>query len=142
MDLLVNPPNKDSCDEGTVKKYYQEVDKITTEQKEKAIMIYKRLNQMKYFKCNEIEGAMYAFPKIEFPESVIKKAKEDKMQADYFYCLKLLETTGLITVAGSGFGQKEGTYHIRLTNLISPKEELMKQLDKIEEFNNTFFNKY
>lgn len=30
-----------------------------------------------------------------------------------FYCMKLLEETGLCVVPGSGFGQKEGTYHFR-----------------------------
>ena len=95
---------------------------------------------MKNIKCNEIEGAMYAFPLIELPEKIIKKARELKMEPDYYYCLSLLENTGLITVPGSGFGQKEGTYHVRLTNLISPKEEMIKMLDKIEQFNNFFFN--
>jgi alanine transaminase len=90
-------------------------------------------------KSNEIEGAMYAFPSLYIPENIIQKAKEENMEPDYYYALKLLETTGLMTVAGSGFGQKEGTYHIRITNLIQPKEELNKTLNKIEEFNNKFF---
>lgn len=141
MDLLVNPPNRENCSEQTVSKYNEEVQKIMVEQKEKALMMYKKLNAMKRFKSNEIEGAMYAFPAIDFPDSVIQKAKEAKMSPDYYYALQLLENTGLTTVAGSGFGQKEGTYHIRLTNLISPKEEMMKMLDKIEEFNDKFFSK-
>lgn len=33
---------------------------------------------------------------------------------DMLYCLKLLEKTGICVVPGSGFGQKEGTYHFRL----------------------------
>lgn len=107
--------------------------------KDKSLMIYNKLNSIKHFKCNEIEGAMYAFPSIQFPDEIIKKAKESNMTPDYYYCMKLLETTGLITVAGSGFGQKPGTYHMRLTNLICPKEDLMKQLIKIEEFNKEFF---
>jgi alanine transaminase len=140
MDLLVNPPSKDSCSTDTVQKYQHEVKLISDDLKAKALMIYNKLNAMKNFKCNEIEGAMYAFPSINLPDYVIQQAKDNNMHPDYYYCLKLLENTGLVTVPGSGFGQKDGTYHLRLTNLICPKEELMKQLDKIEQFNNTFFH--
>lgn len=33
---------------------------------------------------------------------------------DMLYCLKLLEETGICVVPGSGFGQREETYHFRL----------------------------
>lgn len=36
-----------------------------------------------------------------------------------FYCMKLLEETGICLVPGSGFGQKDGTYHFRYTTLRS-----------------------
>lgn len=36
-----------------------------------------------------------------------------KMAPDMFYCMKLLEETGICVVPGSGFGQREGTYHFR-----------------------------
>lgn len=32
---------------------------------------------------------------------------------DMFFCLCLLEETGICVVPGSGFGQQEGTYHFR-----------------------------
>lgn len=35
------------------------------------------------------------------------------MAPDMFYCMKLLEDTGICVVPGSGFGQREGTYHFR-----------------------------
>lgn len=140
MDLLINPPSLENASEPTVKKYWQEVERNSNNLKEKAEVIYNKLNSMKNVKCNEIEGALYAFPSIELPEHIVKKARDQKMEPDYYYCLNLLEQTGLVTVPGSGFGQKDGTYHIRLTNLISPKEEMVKMLDKIEQFNNFFFN--
>ena len=40
-----------------------------------------------------------------------------QQEADTFYALSLLEETGLCVVPGNGFGQKEGTYHIRLTSV-------------------------
>ena len=33
---------------------------------------------------------------------------------DEFYTWQLLEATGLLPIPGSNFGQKEGTYHVRL----------------------------
>ena len=45
---------------------------------------------------------MYAFPKIEFPDKLIKLAKSKDMEPDLIYCLKMLETTGIVAVPGSG----------------------------------------
>lgn len=140
MDLLINPPNHQTCSELTVIKYNEEVSRNFNDLKEKANLIYQKLNTISNFKCNEIEGAMYAFPSIHFPQSFIQKAKDNNKEADYYYCEKLLENTGLLTVAGSGFGQKPGTYHFRITNLISPKEKLIETLNKVEAFNKTLFN--
>lgn len=35
------------------------------------------------------------------------------MAPDMFYCMELLEETGICVVPGSGFGQRAGTYHFR-----------------------------
>jgi alanine transaminase len=45
------------------------------------------------------------------------------MEPDLVWCMKLLNEEGIVTVPGSGFGQKEGTYHARITFL--PTEETM-----------------
>nr|KAJ0188777.1 hypothetical protein LSAT_V11C900476920 [Lactuca sativa] len=52
--------------------------------------------------------AMYSFPQIKLPPKAIEAAKSAGKVPDVFYCLKLLEATGISTVPGSGFGQKEG----------------------------------
>lgn len=39
--------------------------------------------------------------------------QENGEEPDMFYCMKLLEETGICLVPGSGFGQKDGTYHFR-----------------------------
>ena len=58
------------------------------------------------------------------------------------YCYEMLEQTGIMTVPGSGFGQKEGEYHFRITNLVAPTEEMKKTLDRLLEFNEKFHKKY
>ncbi|KAJ8362090.1 hypothetical protein AAFF_G00398030, partial [Aldrovandia affinis] len=39
---------------------------------------------------------------------------EQGQAPDMFYCMKLLEETGICLVPGSGFGQRDGTYHFRV----------------------------
>ena len=36
-----------------------------------------------------------------------------ELKLDAYYCLELLRQTGVCVVPGSGFGQKEGTWHFR-----------------------------
>lgn len=55
-----------------------------------------------------MSGAMYSVPQIRLPPKAIEVAKSSGKVPDVFYCLKLLEATGISTVPGSGFGQKEG----------------------------------
>ena len=45
---------------------------------------------------------------------------------DFDYCMALLESTGLCTVNGSGFGQAPGTQHLRIAFL--PPQELLEQV--------------
>lgn len=35
------------------------------------------------------------------------------MEPDIFYCSRLFEDAGVLTVSGCQYGQREGTYHIR-----------------------------
>lgn len=51
---------------------------------------------------------MYSFPQIRLPQRAMDVAKSAGKAPDVYYCLKLLEATGISTVPGSGFGQKEG----------------------------------
>jgi glutamate--glyoxylate aminotransferase len=59
---------------------------------------------------------------IRLPPKAIEAAKKLGKAPDVFYCLRLLEATGISTVPGSGFGQEEGTFHLRTT--ILPREEV------------------
>uniref|UniRef100_A0A914Q9F3 Alanine transaminase n=1 Tax=Panagrolaimus davidi TaxID=227884 RepID=A0A914Q9F3_9BILA len=80
---------------------------------------------------------MYAFPRIELPQKAIEKAKSLGQAPDFFYAMRLLEETGICIVPGSGFGQREGTYHFRTT--ILPQPELMKDmLERFERFQTNF----
>ena len=50
--------------------YNKEMDVILQSLKKRAKTVWKLLNNMKNITCNEVEGAMYAFPSIKFSQGV------------------------------------------------------------------------
>lgn len=84
---------------------------------------------------------MYAFPQIQLNQNVIKEASSLGMQPDAFYCMQLLESTGLCVIPGSGFGQKDGTYHFR-TTFLPQEKELEHVLNLFKVFHQQFLEKY
>jgi aspartate/methionine/tyrosine aminotransferase len=91
---------------------------------------------------------MYAFPKIEIPDKACKEAISKGMQPDLFYVLELLEKTGkfifklgICVVPGSGFGQKNGTFHFR-TTILPSEDQLSVVGEKFKKFHIDFSKKY
>jgi alanine transaminase len=75
---------------------------------------------------------MYLFPTIHLPAKAIAQAKQEGREPDDFYCFRMLDATGVCVVAGSGFGQKEGTLHFR-TTFLAPGTEWTNRLVKFHE---------
>ena len=96
---------------------------FVTEIKKHRDLVVKRLNEMPGISCSNPKGAFYAFPKIE----------DNRFGTDKEFVTKLLETKGVLTVHGSGFGKKYGSGHFRLVYLPS-LEILDSAMNKIEEF--------
>lgn len=63
------------------------------------------MNKLEGVTCNKAEGAMYVFPRLHLPERAMKAAGAVGMLADVFYARRLLDSTGIVMVPGSGFGQ-------------------------------------
>jgi aspartate/methionine/tyrosine aminotransferase len=80
--------------------------------------------------CFGRTGAMYLFPRLD---------KLPAGKTDFDYCIKLLERTGLCTVNGSGFGQKEGTQHLRIA-FLPPKEVIEEVMPEWIRFHNEYVN--
>ncbi|CAG0881129.1 unnamed protein product [Cyprideis torosa] len=138
MDVVVNPPREG---EPSYEAFEAEKEAVLSSLASRAKMVCERFNQMPGIKCNTVQGAMYAFPQISLPRKAIDAAREKGQQPDFFYCWELLEETGICVIPGSGFGQKEGTYHIRTT--ILPQPDLLKtMLDKMADFHAAFMKKY
>jgi len=96
---------------------------FVTEIKKRRDLVIKRLNEMPGISCPNPKGAFYAFPKIE----------DNRFGTDKEFVTKLLETKGVLTVHGSGFGKQYGSEHFRLVYLPS-LEILDSAMNKIEEF--------
>jgi len=106
-----------------------------------AQLLSEGLNGIPGISCNPIEGAMYAFPKVQIPEAAVKEAMNQNMEADVFWCLGLVEATGVVTVPGSGFGQEPGTYHFR-TTILPPEEMLQDMIQRVASFQADFLALY
>ena len=136
---------------GDLKKYItkETLDSIDTEYKSvyeslkfRAECADRMMNDMKNITSNQIEGALYAFPKIDFPKEYVEESEKMGIKADTRYSLELLEKTGICVVPGSGFGQKDGTWHFRTTILPLPDIFFEETFKRFKKFNNDFFEKY
>ena len=93
--------------------------------KERRDYSYNRLRKIEGITCVKANGAFYLFPRFDFTE--IRKWKDDKE-----FVIDLLETTGICTVYGSGFGEF-GRNHVRFTFL--PDLNLLETVyNKLENF--------
>ncbi|MGB7953387.1 MAG: aminotransferase class I/II-fold pyridoxal phosphate-dependent enzyme [Candidatus Nitrosopolaris sp.] len=86
--------------------------------------VVKRLNSINGISCKLPRGAFYVFPKIEL---------EPRWKDDREFVLDLLNSTGVLTVQGSGFGREFGAGHFRIVYL-PPENVLEEAMDKIEIF--------
>ena len=91
--------------------------------------------------CQETEGAMYSFPKITLPPGAMAASKAAGKAPDVFYCLKLLEATGISTVPGSGFKQRDGTFHFR-TTILPPEAKFQDIIQRFVTFHSAFMSQY
>ncbi|XP_046882844.1 alanine aminotransferase 2-like isoform X1 [Hypomesus transpacificus] len=138
MDLVVNSPQPG---EPSHNSFIKERTATLGALAEKARLTEQILNTVPGISCNPVQGAMYSFPRITLPDRAIREAQEMGQAPDMFYCMKMLEETGICLVPGSGFGQKEGTYHFRMTILPST-DKLKILLEKVKEFHQQFTQQY
>eukprot|EP00005_Dracoamoeba_jomungandri_P006001 CAMPEP_0174262176 /NCGR_PEP_ID=MMETSP0439-20130205/12818_1 /TAXON_ID=0 /ORGANISM="Stereomyxa ramosa, Strain Chinc5" /LENGTH=471 /DNA_ID=CAMNT_0015346833 /DNA_START=171 /DNA_END=1586 /DNA_ORIENTATION=- len=134
IDLMVNPPKKG---DPSYEHYHSEWTEIIASLKRRADTLMGALNQMEGVSCNPAEGAMYLFPSIRIPAQACEEAKRRGKKPDTFYCLELLNNTGICVVPGSGFGQKDGTYHFR-TTFLPPEDKIEKVAERMSKFHAEF----
>ena len=121
---MVKPPLPGSP---SYARYEQEKQAILSELGKRAKILADGLNAIPGIVCNEVTGAMYAFPRIELPTG----------KTDTEYCMALLEATGICVVPGSGFGQIPGTAHFR-TTILPPTNKIELVIQRIAEFHKNY----
>lgn len=135
VELMVNPPQEGSESYPLFKKEY---DGIFAGLQKRATALYEAFREMEGVECQSPAGSMYLFPTLTLPEKAISKAKEEKKQADEYYVSRLLDATGICMMPGSGFGQKEGTFHLR-TTFLAPGTEWV---GRIRKFHGEFMDEF
>ncbi|CAH1270843.1 GPT2 [Branchiostoma lanceolatum] len=138
MDCVVNPPQPG---EPSYESFIKEKTAVLKSLAERAKLVAETFNSIEGVTCNTVQGAMYAFPRIALPQRAVEKAKSLGQAPDGFYALQLLEQAGICVVPGSGFGQREGTYHFRTTILPQP-DKLKIFMDAFTAFHNKFMKEY
>ncbi|KAH6640493.1 pyridoxal phosphate-dependent transferase [Chaetomium tenue] len=135
VELMVNPPRPG---EPSHELYAAEYDGIFGGLRERATALHKAFAQMEGVECGAPQGSMYLFPTITLSAKAAEAAAAEGRTPDEFYCMRLLEATGVCVVPGSGFGQKEGTLHFR-TTFLAPGTEWVGSIVK---FHAEFMEKY
>jgi len=138
MSLMVNPPKEG---DPSYSLYIKERDDIYESLKRRAIKLTNFLNTLEGVTCNTAQGAMYAFPQIRLPPKAVEAAKLIGKTPDNLYVLSMLEETGIVVVPGSGFGQKDGTYHFR-TTFLPQEDKIDLVMERMKVFHSNFLKKY
>lgn len=136
VDCMVRPPRPADASYALWK---SETDATHAALAQRTKTMAARLNTLEGVSCVDSPGALYLYPRIRLPAAAIEAARKAGKQPDTFYALELLDETGICVVPGSGFGQKEGQYHYRLTCLCPGVEEYVGAL---ERFHRKFMERY
>jgi aspartate/methionine/tyrosine aminotransferase len=134
VDLMCNPPKPG---DPSYPLWEQEYENIYSSLRRKALKLADGLNQLEGVSCGLSVGAMYAFPSIKLTPYSQQLALAAGLPPDTFYCLQLLENTGVCVVPGSGFGQREDTFHFR-TTFLPPDQKIDEMIARIRNFHIDF----
>ena len=121
--------------------YVRERDTILASLRRRAQKLVTAFRGLEGITCEALEGALYAFPRISLPPRSVAAAAEAGKQPDTFYCLALLDATGIVVVPGSGFGQRAGTFHFRST-ILPPEADFDGIVAALTAFHADFMGRY
>lgn len=136
VDCMVRPPHPGDA---SYPLWKAETDATHAALAQRTKTMSERLNSLPGVSCVDSPGALYLFPRIRLPPAAIEAAHKAGKTPDTLYSLELLDDTGICVIPGSGFGQKEGQYHYRLTCLCPGVEEYVGAL---EHFHRKFMARY
>lgn len=121
--------------------YVSERDAILASLQRRAVKLVESFRRLEGVTCEAPEGALYAFPNIRLPPKAVAAAAAAGKAPDTLYCLELLDATGVVVVPGSGFGQADGSFHLRST-ILPPEADLDRVIAQLAAFHAAFMDKY
>ncbi|KAK8810662.1 hypothetical protein WA158_007237 [Blastocystis sp. Blastoise] len=138
VDVMINPPKPG---QPSYELWEQEKNGILKSLKRRADKLTQGLDKLDGVSCQSVDGALYTYFKLTLPPKAIEAAKKRGCAPDHMYCMDLLNEAGVVCVAGSGFGQEEGTYHVRST-ILPPEDEVEQVVERMAKFHNSFLARY
>eukprot|EP00188_Purpureofilum_apyrenoidigerum_P001040 Plantae.Rhodophyta-Purpureofilum_apyrenoidigerum.ctg15299.p1 GENE.Plantae.Rhodophyta-Purpureofilum_apyrenoidigerum.ctg15299~~Plantae.Rhodophyta-Purpureofilum_apyrenoidigerum.ctg15299.p1 ORF type:complete len:500 (+),score=82.46 Plantae.Rhodophyta-Purpureofilum_apyrenoidigerum.ctg15299:66-1565(+) len=138
MGMMVNPPRPGDA---SYDQFKAETEGILSSLARRAKIIADAFNQLEGVTCNSVDGALYCYPQMRLPNKAVEAAKAKGYAADVLYCLELLDETGICCIPGSGFGQPDGTFHLR-TTILPPEEQFDEIVTLFTNFHKNFMKKY
>ena len=90
--------------------------------RERRDLCYDMINAIPGLSMQKPEGAFYAFPRLD-----------GIADSDFEFVKKLIMQTGVVTVPGSGFGQKPGSSHFRIV-FLAPEKTIERACGMIADF--------
>jgi len=137
-DLMVRPPKHG---DSSYDKYTEESTVVLRSLQYRIVRLSAALNALDGVECSQPEGSIYVFPRLIFPPKFITEALKVGRHPEFIYCSKLLEETGICILPGSGFGEKAGTFHVRITCL--PAEDIFPEfMETLTSYHRKFMEAY
>jgi aspartate/methionine/tyrosine aminotransferase len=142
MDIAVRPPTGPVCGKQWIEERSRELRSL----EDRATILQKALSSLPGIRSQKATGSMYLFPSIDLPAKFIKEVsnatfKGQPIAPDLVWALGLLDQEGVVVSPGSGFGQKPGTHHFRISFL--PQAEAMQEvIDRVTRYQTKFMDRY
>lgn len=140
VDMLVKPPTPGSP---SYELYKHETEAIHATLQTRSERMASKFAELPGVEVEPAQGALYLFPRVTLPKKAHEAAQQKGKKVDEFYCLEMLDATGICVVPGSGFGKMpekdSGACFFRTTVLAKETDEFIQRYGK---FHNEFLKKY
>ncbi|XP_015209551.2 alanine aminotransferase 2-like [Lepisosteus oculatus] len=138
LDIMTNPPGHEDPSYPIFKAESQAILETLAHN---ARRVQETLDSLPGVSYQPVQGSLYIFPRLHLPPRAVEQARAEGMEPDRFYCSRLLEEAGVCSTPGCDVGQREGTYHIRLCNLV-PLDTMEDMLDRLNSFHPRFMQEF
>eukprot|EP01054_Gregarina_sp_Poly1_P002184 Gregarina_sp_Poly_1__2183@NODE_1580_length_3798_cov_35_889306_g1044_i0_p1_GENE_NODE_1580_length_3798_cov_35_889306_g1044_i0NODE_1580_length_3798_cov_35_889306_g1044_i0_p1_ORF_typecomplete_len525_score44_39Aminotran_1_2/PF00155_21/5_2e55Aminotran_5/PF00266_19/0_012Beta_elim_lyase/PF01212_21/0_026OKR_DC_1/PF01276_20/0_039_NODE_1580_length_3798_cov_35_889306_g1044_i013152889 len=145
--LLAEPPQKG---DKSFPLYEAECEALESALRINARLLYSTINGWQGVHCQRALGALFAFPRIDFPSGFLALARVQKVSPDALYCERLAMQTGVLLMPGCQFGDgsqrgdgcqpndNPARFHIRIAIFDKP-ERFRRGLHLWENFHEEFY---